>query len=381
MKANKKRSDQVKGEDWDVVKSFFPKNWKWLAKRTKALKGLRKDKNPETLLRVLLMHLGCGYSLRETSVRATQAGIADLTDVALLKRLRKSQEWLHSLCVSLLNETGKNKKRKQERCFRLVDSTVIKEQGKTGSEWKIHYSLEIPSLQCDFFKLTSKSGKGNGDSLLRYPVKSGEYIIADRGYCQFNGIHYVNSIGAFVCVRVNQDGICLAGNNGEKFPLLEKIRALKCTGMIGEWEAAVTDKKKKSVNGRICAIRKSEIAIQLAHKKLRRLSSKNGTTLKPETLEFAKYIILFTTFPRDEFTARDILEGYRFRWQIELIFKRFKQIAQLGHLPKSDQSSVKAWLYGKLFVAIVTQRIIEYADSFSPWGYDLEKIADAKSLA
>ena len=98
-------------EDWEVVKSFFPKNWRDLAKRKHALKGLRKDKDPEQLLRALLIHLGCGHSLRETSVRVCHSGISELSDVALLKRLRKSKDWLHSLCVSLLRESGKPEKR------------------------------------------------------------------------------------------------------------------------------------------------------------------------------------------------------------------------------------------------------------------------------
>jgi hypothetical protein len=58
-----------------------------------ALKGLRQDKSAEDLLRVLLLHLGCGYSMRETVVRAKEAKLADLSEVALLKRLRKSKDW------------------------------------------------------------------------------------------------------------------------------------------------------------------------------------------------------------------------------------------------------------------------------------------------
>ena len=368
-------------EDWELVKSFFPKNWRWLARRTKVLKGLRKDKDPEQLLRALLIHFGCGYSLRETSVRIRQAGISDLSDVALLKRLRKSKNWLHSLCLSLLSETGKAQKKYKGQEFRLFDSTIIKEQGPTGSQWRIHYSLRIPSLRCDFFKLTSSVGKGNGDTLLQYPICDGDYIIADRGYCHARGIDYAISQNAHVCIRVNQDGIRLNGIDGEKFPLLKEIKSLKQAGMVGEWNVAIPGKKEEAVNGRICAIRKSEAAIQLAQKKLKRQESKHGTNLKSETLEFAKYIILFTTFPSDEFSPEEVLEAYRFRWQIELMFKRFKQIAQLGHLPKNDQESVESWLYGKLFVALITQRVIDYADSFSPWGYDLERIANPKPLA
>ncbi len=78
-------------EDWDVLVSFFPQDWRELAQDTGALKGLRKDKTVDNLLRTLLLHLGCGHSLRETVVRARQAHLADLSDVALLKRLKKSK--------------------------------------------------------------------------------------------------------------------------------------------------------------------------------------------------------------------------------------------------------------------------------------------------
>ncbi len=96
---------------------------------------------------------------------------------------------------------------------------------------------------------------------------------------------------------------------------------------------------------------------------------------------YAKYVIVFTTFPENQFTAFDILEWYRIRWQIELVFKRFKQIAQFGHLPKYDDDSSKAWLYGKLFVALLTERLIDFAKSFSPWGYIMFQSEDSKPMA
>ena len=93
-------------EDWDVLRSFLPRDWRELAQDTGALKGLRKDKTVDNLLRTLLLHLGCGHSLRETAVRARQAHLADLSDVALLKRLKKSKGWLQALCVRLFEEQG-----------------------------------------------------------------------------------------------------------------------------------------------------------------------------------------------------------------------------------------------------------------------------------
>ena len=93
------------GEDWELLKTFLPSNWRFLARRTDAIKGLRQDKSEENCLRTLLIHLACGYSLRETVVRAREAHLAELSDVALLKRLRKSEEWLYELCRSLRKQT------------------------------------------------------------------------------------------------------------------------------------------------------------------------------------------------------------------------------------------------------------------------------------
>ena len=61
-----------------------------------------------------------------------------------------------------------------------------------------------------------------------------------------------------------------------------------------------------------------------------------------------------------------MLEWYRLRWQVELVFKRFKSLAQLGHLPKYDDDSAKAWLYGKLFVALLVEKLLHHARAISP---------------
>jgi hypothetical protein len=364
-------------EDWNLLKTFFPSDWKNLAINTNALKGLRKDKSEEKLLRTLMIHLGCGYSLRETVVRAKRANLADLSDVALLKRLKKSKEWLYSLCLSLFRERDIQLDKCKNFQLRLFDATTVKEPGQTGSLWRIHYSIEVPSLSCDFFKLTKTEGKGTGESFCQFPIKKDDYIIADRGYCTSTGIHYAAREGAYLSVRVNSQSLRICDAVKNSFPLLTKIKSIKKVLAIKSWNVFIPNKDNtKYVKGRLCAIHKTEEAITIAHKKLKRGASKHGTKLKPETLVYAKYVIVFTTFPEDQFTVFDVLEWYRIRWQIELVFKRFKQIAQFGQLPKYDDDSSKAWLYGKLFAALLTEKLIDYATSFSPWGYFMAKPED-----
>jgi hypothetical protein len=51
---------------------------------------------------------------------------------------------------------------------------------------------------------------------------------------------------------------------------------------------------------------------------------------------------------------------------VELAFKRLKSLAQLGHLPKVDEQSARAWLYGKLFIALLTEQLIRRGQLLSP---------------
>jgi len=46
-----------------------------------------------------------------------------------------------------------------------------------------------------------------------------------------------------------------------------------------------------------------------------------------------------------------------------------KSILGLGHLPKKDPASARAWLHGKLFVSLLAEHLIAVADAFPPWGY------------
>ena len=70
--------------------------------------------------------------------------------------------------------------------------------------------------------------------------------------------------------------------------------------------------------------------------------------------------------------STQVLELYRVRWQIELAFKRMKSIMGFGQLPKLSDASSRAWIHGKLFVALLLERLLDAAEHFSPWGYRLE---------
>ena len=93
-------------EDWKILLGLFPPDWEVAARRSGAVTRLRGFESVQEVLRTLLLHVGCGYSLRETAVRAKAAGVAEVSDVTLLNRLRQAEGWLQRLCQELLAENG-----------------------------------------------------------------------------------------------------------------------------------------------------------------------------------------------------------------------------------------------------------------------------------
>jgi len=373
--------EQPLNEDWGLLLDLIPMGWQEVAVLSGAWQRARGFESVGNLLRVLLLHVGRGYSLRETAVRARLAGLADVSDVAILKRLRNSDQWFRRLCVALLGESGFALRREMHGWnVRALDGTLVKEPGPKGGLWRIHYSLRLPELDCDHLELTPAHGTGNGEKLERFPAAPGDLILADRGYCRPASIAALQRQGAAVIVRLNTSTLPLRDSQGQKFPLREYLHELGAEPGPRQW-AVETRSDRERIPGRLCVIRKSEESARRTRRALARKAQQGGAEPKPETLLYAGFILVFTTLPEEQFPAAEVLEWYRLRWQIELVFKRLKSQAGLGELHKYDPRSARAWLYGKLLLALLGQKLMRLGRDISPWGYEIPDQVGGKSVA
>jgi len=356
-------------EEWEVVERILPEGWQAQARELGALRRCRGFRDAGSLLRVMLIHLGDGCSLRETAVRAREGGLAQVSDVALLKRLQHCQAWFRWMSDRLLRQwvTVPPEQVWGTLRVRVVDGSVVTEPGATGSTWRLHYSTSLPELRCDEVTVT---GAEVGESLRRFTVHAGEVLIADRGFAHRNGVRHVMEAGGHVVVRLNLTNLPLVEATRDRpFSLLGRLRRLGAA-KIGDWPVAVVDEHGR-LPGRVCALKKSRQAAEQARKRSQRENSRKGHRVQPETLEAAGYIFVFTTLSPSRCTAETVLEMYRGRWQVELAFKRLKSLLALGHLKKTDPDGAKAWLQGKLLVAFLIEALIAAGERFSPWGYPL----------
>jgi hypothetical protein len=357
-------------DDWQVLSTFLPVGWQNKAKELGALRRCRKFENAEILLRTLLIHLADGCSLRETAVRARHGNIASVSDVALLKRIKASGEWFRWMTVGVM---GCWIEKQPAAIFgkglriRVIDGSTVQEPGSTGSTWRIHYSIELPSLQCEEVYVTSPEV---GESFRQFTVHPGDLFLGDRNFGRRADVQHVVEGGGEVLVRINLTNLPLVNKNGTSFSLLRHLRTLTRT-KLGDWEVWVPH-EDTPIPGRICALKKSKEAAESARRKALQENSRKGATVKPETIEAAGYTFVFTTLDR-RFSPTKVLEMYRGRWQIEIVFKRLKSIIGIGHLRKTDLEGAKAWIHGKLLVAFLVEALIVAGERFFPWGYPISQ--------
>lgn len=64
-----------------------------------------------------------------------------------------------------------------------------------------------------------------------------------------------------------------------------------------------------------------------------------------------------TTVPRSKMTARHIIEAYRLRWSIELLFRELKQSADIGRSATADPNALAALTYGAMLGHVLVRSL------------------------
>jgi hypothetical protein len=91
--------------------------------------------------------------------------------------------------------------------------------------------------------------------------------------------------------------------------------------------------------------------------------------------------MLLTSAPSEVLTKEQAFELYRFRWQIELTFKRLKSLIDLDVLPAKGAALAQVILRAKLLGALLVDDYTERYVSFSPWGYVIRAEAPPVNVA
>jgi hypothetical protein len=352
-------------DEWRWVEGLLPADLEASAVARLAIRRRRQITCASDLLRVVLAYGVCDFSLRQTAAWASVIGLGHLSDVAVLKRLRNSADWLGGLVMQCLRERGVRVAAPVVKVH-IVDATVVSKPGSTGTDWRLHLGLDLARECIHSFELTGVEG---GETFKRLKVEPGELVLGDRCYSHSQGVASVLERGGHVVVRFASPIFPLLTRAGDRADT-QALLATLGDGEIGDWPLAFRSGDTLHTV-RLIGVRKSEAAAEQERRRISHEATKKGRTLSARSLAAAQFIAVVTDLPPNVLPAPNALELYRLRWQIEIAFKRLKSLLDFDQLRARDPALAKCYLYGKLLAAILIDDLCERWPAFSPWGYPL----------
>jgi len=347
----------------EELMEMLPEGYEEACREKGAMRRKREIKNPQDLMKLCLIYLSQKCSLVEISEIARLMGIGEMSDVAFMKRFAKCGEWFKWILGQMTANgiTNYQKPKSMEGYdFVALDASDIVEKGASKRVFRLHYAINIFTMTSLEYKITTEQV---GESLTNFTIKPNYLVIADRAYGNKKGIEYCLENGGNFIFRIKNKAFNLYDENRKEINLLEEIKNATDKKAIDK-TVYMENSKKELVELRVCAIRKTDEKIKESNKKLQRKEIRKQVAFSEETKKSHEYIFVITSLPKS-IGADEILSAYRFRWQIELYFKRLKSIMDLGDLPKKKDDGIIAWLHGKLIVALLLEKLLSDLD-FSP---------------
>jgi len=327
------------------------------ARETKAFVRAREISNAVDLLRLILAYCLGERGLRSTTAWATSVGLVDISNVALLYRLRQCGDWLALLVGQALAAAGP--KASRGRLIRIIDATTVPKKGLNGRKknevWRIHSAFDLPQERFGHFELTDQK---DGETLDRIPAVAGEIRLADRAYLQPARMARLIEAGADFVIRAGWKSARWLDCKGRALDLIAELRKAAERGLV-DCPIWIKPKRGPALALRLVAVKKPPQVAAEARRKARRTAQKGGHQLSKQTLEAADWVILVTSLGPDEFTTNDVLALYRLRWRIELGFKRLKSLIGLKGPPGTDERSARPHILAHLLIILLLEPLVD----------------------
>jgi len=335
--------------EWSRFCHQLPAHTEAQARTTGAFQRRRGVPSPFALLRLVFVYAWTDWSLRLVATWAALQGVAEVSDVALLNRLRGARAWLSRLVGMLLLGAQLGTAAPVAR-LRLVDATSISAPGSAGTDWRVHLSFDLAALRLDAIELTDVHG---AEGLPRFPPAPGDLFITDSGYARANELGLLCAQGGQFITRTGWSKLCFQEAPGTRWELLPWLQALPPDPVTECALHLATTSGTYPV--RLIAVRLPPAAVERARRRLKRQAWKKGYTTREGTRVAAAFCLIVTNLPAEQWTNAQVLALYRVRWHVELAIKRLKGVWQLDELRAHDPDLAQACLLGKLLGALLAQ--------------------------
>ena len=333
----------------------LPQNINQLAAQTNALQRKRGVRSAWDLLKIFFIYSCSDFSFRILACAAHALGISNVSDTAWRKRFSKStqflQELLHEMLSDLFRHPADNLPAGIKNVL-LVDASIVRQTGIRQNQERIHLCYSLNQNRMMQIKVTDHH---TAESLSHFELNAGDLVMADAGYGTARNYIYAQEHRADVILRITPKNFCLYSADGEKVPLVSLLKQAEKNGdeMADVFGFCKYNNKTESV--RVIAQKLPREQQEKSQKRRKKKAVKSQRKITEDTLFCAGYIVVITSLGA-EYCGEEILYLYRSRWQVELLFKRFKQSFSITTVKAGSTRYAQSLVLLQLIIWIIAER-------------------------
>ena len=345
-----------------------------LARETGCVKRLRKFSGADLVQMLVFGFQQHPHASLEDLASTAELRDVSVTDTAVDKRFTpECARLVHAVLEELTSSVVEAAQEVPIRLLRRFSAVILQDsssitlpdelvdqwrgcggtQEHTAAAVKLHVRWELKRGRLWGPKLTDGRTSDHSSPFNQQEVVPGSLYVEDLGYFNQSRLAERHQAGAYSLTRL-QAGTALYTPKGQRLYVLAV--APRRVGQMKELRVLVGARERLPM--RLLMLRVPKEVADKRREDLLRDAQRRQQTISEETLQLADWTILVTDVPAKRLRFEEALVLLRERWQMELLYKLWKQYGQVDEWHTADPWRVLCELYAKLIGVLLQHWLI-----------------------